>query len=69
VLFFAIYFHLSKNLFLTLKNNEVADLTHFSTKCVFLKFLKERNGGLSSNFSKLFLKLQSALETVFSILI
>jgi len=29
----AIYFHLSKNLFLTLKNNEVADLTHFSTKC------------------------------------
>jgi len=32
-LFFAIYFHLSKNLFLTLKNNKVADLTHFSTKC------------------------------------
>jgi len=32
-LFFAFYFHLSKNLFLTLKNNEVADLTHFSTKC------------------------------------
>jgi len=32
-LFFAIYFHLSKNLFLTLKNNEVADLTHFSRKC------------------------------------
>jgi len=32
-LFFAIYFHLSKNLFLTLKNNEVTDLTHFSTKC------------------------------------
>ena len=32
-LFFAIFFHLSKNLFLTLKNNEVADLTHFSTKC------------------------------------
>jgi len=32
-LFFALYFHLSKNLFLTLKNNEVADLTHFSTKC------------------------------------
>jgi len=31
-LFFAFYFHLSKNLFLTLKNNEVADLTHFSTK-------------------------------------
>jgi len=28
-LLFAIYFHLSKNLFLTLKNNEVADLTHF----------------------------------------
>jgi len=24
---------LSKNLFLTSKNNEVADLTHFSTKC------------------------------------
>jgi len=33
-LFFANYLHLSKNLFLTLKNNEVADLTHFSTKCV-----------------------------------
>jgi len=32
-LFFAFYFHLSKNLFLTLKNNEVADLTHFSTNC------------------------------------
>jgi len=32
-LFFAFYFHLSKNLFLTIKNNEVADLTHFSTKC------------------------------------
>jgi len=32
-LFFAFYFHLSKNLFLTLKNNEVADLTHFSSKC------------------------------------
>ena len=31
-LFFAIYFHLSKNLFLTLKNYEV-DWTHFSTKC------------------------------------
>jgi len=31
-LFFAIYFHLSKDLFLTLKNNKVADLTHFSTK-------------------------------------
>jgi len=30
-LFFALYFHLIKNLFLTLKNNEVADLTHFST--------------------------------------
>jgi len=33
VLFFAFYFHLSKNLFLTLKNNKVADLTHFSTSC------------------------------------
>jgi len=33
-MFFAFYFHLSKNLFLTLKNKEVADLTHFSTKCV-----------------------------------
>jgi len=33
-LFFAIYFHLSEDLFLTLKNNKVADLTHFSTKCV-----------------------------------
>jgi len=33
-LFFTFYFHLSKNLFLMLKNNEVADLTHFSTKCV-----------------------------------
>jgi len=32
-LFFVFYFHLSKKLFLTLKNNEVADLTHFSTKC------------------------------------
>jgi len=32
-LFFVFNFHLSKNLFLTLKNNEVADLTHFSTKC------------------------------------
>ena len=32
-LFFAFYFHLSKNLFLTLNNNEVADLNHFSTKC------------------------------------
>jgi len=32
-LFFAFYFHLGKNLFLTLKNNEVADLIHFSTKC------------------------------------
>jgi len=32
-LFFAIYFHLSKDLFLTLKNSKVADLTHFSTKC------------------------------------
>jgi len=32
-LFFAIYFHLGRNLFITLKNNEVADLTHFSTKC------------------------------------
>jgi len=31
--FFAFYFNLSKNLFLTLKSNEVADLTHFSTKC------------------------------------
>jgi len=30
---FAFYFHLSKKLFLTLKNNEVADLTHFFTKC------------------------------------
>ena len=32
-LFFAFYFHLSKYLFLMLKNNEVADLTHFCTKC------------------------------------
>jgi len=40
-LFFAFYFHLSKSLFLTLKNNEVADFTHFSTKCGFFKkFLK-----------------------------
>jgi len=31
-LFIAFYFHLSKNLFLTIKNNEVADLTHYS-KC------------------------------------
>jgi len=28
-LFFVFYFHFSENLFLTLKNNEVADLTHF----------------------------------------
>jgi len=33
-LFFPIYFHLTKHLLLTLKNNEVVDLTHFSTKCV-----------------------------------
>jgi len=40
-LFFAFYFHLSKYLFLMLKNNEVADLTHFSTKCgCFSSFLK-----------------------------
>jgi len=32
-LFFAFYFHVSKNLFFTLENNEVPDLTHFSTKC------------------------------------
>jgi len=32
-LFFGFYFHLTKYLFLTLKNNEVADLTHFSSKC------------------------------------
>jgi len=32
-LFFAIYVHLGKTLFPTLKNNKVADLTHFSTKC------------------------------------
>ena len=32
-LFLAFYSHLSKNVFLTLKNNEVADLTHFSSKC------------------------------------
>jgi len=32
-LFFAFYFHLSKNLILTIKNNEVPDLTHFSSKC------------------------------------
>jgi len=31
-LFIAFYFHVNKNLFLTLKNNEVTDLTHFSTK-------------------------------------
>jgi len=39
-LFFAFYFHLSKNLFLTLKNNEVADLTHFPTKCDVFKIFK-----------------------------
>ena len=33
-LFFVFYFHLSKNLIFTLNNNEVADLTHFSTKLV-----------------------------------
>jgi len=32
-LLFTIYFYLSKNLFLTLKNNAVPDLTHFSKKC------------------------------------
>jgi len=32
-LFFAFYYHIIKILFLMLKNNEVADLTHFSTKC------------------------------------
>jgi len=32
-LFFAFNFHLSKNLFVTLKNNEVADLTYSYTKC------------------------------------
>ena len=32
-LFVAFYFHLSKNLLLTFKNNKVDDLTHFSTKC------------------------------------
>jgi len=32
-LFFAFYFYLNKNLFLTLKNNEVTDLTHLSTNC------------------------------------
>jgi len=32
-LFFAFYFHLSKKLFLTLKNNKFVDLTHFSSKC------------------------------------
>jgi len=37
-LFFAFYFHLSKNLFLALKNNQVADLTDFYA-AVF-KFLK-----------------------------
>jgi len=38
-LFFAFYFYLSKNLYLTSKNNEVADLTHFPTKCgCFLSF-------------------------------
>jgi len=30
--FIAFYFHLSKHLFLTLKNNEVVDLANFSTK-------------------------------------
>jgi len=34
-LFFAFYFQItvSEKIFLTLKNNEFADLTHFSTKC------------------------------------
>jgi len=32
-LFFTFDSYLSKKLFLTLKNNEGADLTHFSTKC------------------------------------
>jgi len=42
-LFFVLYFHSNKNVFLTLKNSYVADLTHFSTKyrgAVILKFLK-----------------------------
>jgi len=39
-LFFAFYFHLSKNLFLTLKNNEVADLTHFLHNAAVLKYFK-----------------------------
>jgi len=39
-LFFAFHFHLSKNLFLTLKSNEVADLTLFYKLRLFLKFLK-----------------------------
>ena len=68
-LFFAFYFHLSKNLFLTLKNNEVADLTHFYKMRLFLKFLKITKRWIAVNFSKLFLKLQSPLETVFLILI
>jgi len=32
-LLFAFYFHFRKKLFLSLKNNEVANLTQFSTKC------------------------------------
>ena len=35
-LFFAFYFHLSKNLFLALKNNEVADDSLFYKKRLFL---------------------------------
>jgi len=39
-LFFAFYFHLSKNLFLTLKNNEVADLTQFPQNVAVFQVFK-----------------------------
>ena len=42
-LFFAFYFRLNKKLFLTLKNNEVADLTHFSKKnAAFFRVFKNK---------------------------
>jgi len=39
-LFFGIYFYHNKNFFLTLKNNEVADLTLFSKNAAVFKVFK-----------------------------
>ena len=57
-LFFPFYFHLSKNLFLTLKNNEVADLTHFST-AVFKVFKNNETVDCSRTFLNCFETLAS----------